>query len=163
MIELVAVLIGVFFVFIDVSFITFASRNILFFDFTLFYLATLIITPIKDKLIYILLAIMIFKSFFIFNDKILVFFLIYFFNIILFYTLIRVLNISSRLLEVMICSIFLVFEILYSKEYSFPKILYSVLISVLIWSLLNTLLKNLFNKIYRNIMRSKIQISGGKY
>ena len=116
MIEFLAVIIGIIFVFIDVSFVPFAARNILFFDFTLFYLATLIITPIKDKLIYILLIIIIYKSFFIFNDKIFIFFIIYFLTIILFLTLIRVLNISSRILEIFICSIFLVFEIIDNQK-----------------------------------------------
>ena len=163
MIEFLAIIIGIFFVLIDVSFIPIIAKNILFFDFTLFYVATLIITPIRDKLFYILLIITLYKSLFIFNEKIFFFFTIYFFTIILFYTLIRTLNISSRLLEIFICSVFLIIEILFSKEYSFAKIFYSILISVLIWSLLNSLIKNLFNKIYSNIMRSKIQISGGKH
>jgi hypothetical protein len=163
MIELLAVLFGIFFVFLDVSFLPLLAKGNMFFDFTLFYLATLIITPIKDKIFYILLIIMLFKSIFLLNEEIFIFFSIYFFSIILLFSLINILSTSNKILEIIICSIFLIVEIIFTEDHGFSKILYSILISAFVWSFLNPFIKYLFNKIYGNIMRGKIQITGEKY
>ncbi len=145
MIDFLAIILGLFFVLLDVSALPMFAKGFIIFDFSLFYI-NFLTSLFKDRAFLYLIVITIFKSFFLLDVEIIPLFLLYSLSILTLFILERFLNLENIILTLLISIIFLFFEVrLISSNGSFYQIISTLLIHLVIWVSLINILKGLFN------------------
>lgn len=155
MIDFLAIILGLFFVLLDVSALPILAKGFIIFDFSLFYI-NFLTSLFKDRAFLYLIVITIFKSFFLLDVEIIPLFLLYSLSILILFILERFLNLENIILTLFISIIFLFFEVrLISSHGSFNQIISTLLIHLVIWVFLINILKGIFNLLNFGIKRTK--------
>jgi len=153
--EVLATILGIFFVLLDVSVLPVFARGFIVFDFSLFYINA-IVSTFKEKAFIFLCVLVIFKSFFLLGCNILPLFFLYTLSVLTLFLLERVLNVESIILQLIISVLFLFVEVTMIGLYDFKQVISALLIHLVLWIFLANMLQNLFKKL-RAVVKENVK------
>jgi len=146
---IIVFILGILFVLFDVSVLPVFAKGFVFFDFTLFYINSLV-PRFKENSFLFLVVLAIFKSFFLLKTNIPQLFILYTLSVLIIFVLVRTLSIESIFLELIISVLFLFVEIKLTRGYSIMQIISTLLIHLIVWIFLTSILQSLFKKVKMN-------------
>lgn len=147
---IIVFILGIIFVLFDVSVLPIFAKGFIFFDFTLFYINSLV-PRFKENSFLFLVILAIFKSFFLLKTDIPQLFILYTLSVLVIFVLVRTLSIESIFLELIISVFFLFVEIKLLRGYSVMQIISTLLIHLIVWIFLINILQGLFKKLKMNL------------
>lgn len=152
----VAIILGIFFVLLDVSALPMLGKGFIIFDFALFYLNSLVY-PFKERVFLFLGVISIFKSFFLIGNSIPWIFFLYSLSVLILFILERILNIESIVLTLIISMLFLFVEAKLVGISDFRQLISTLSIHLVVWIFLINILRSLFKTLQKEIKRPQIK------